>query len=296
MNSGNIFVKFLELYHGKYDYGNINGYSPIDTETIRIYISDGSAFDFSYYDDEDYELVQCDLELEYSAHRWRNFLHGLKRTVAIILLTFLLGSYTCGVYALCADVADTYVAADPIEVETVATEPETVPDFTESIETEEAPTDPIDISTEPSEEPQIEIEPETEPEPTETIPEISEEDVEMLACVIYTEVGGCCEDCCRYVGDVVLNRVNDPRFPDTIYEVLTQPRQYSTFSNGIKWPSRANNAYEAKYVERAYRIARELLEGKHSKLYGENYIWQAAFVQGKEGDGFWCCGTYYGKG
>ena len=45
---------------------------------------------------------------------------------------------------------------------------------------------------------------------------------EMLACGIYNEAGGdaCSDDCRRYVGDVMLNRVEDSRFPDTLEGVL----------------------------------------------------------------------------
>jgi spore germination cell wall hydrolase CwlJ-like protein len=121
-------------------------------------------------------------------------------------------------------------------------------------------------------------------------------DVEMLACVIYQEAGGnaSCDNCRKYVGDIVLNRVNDSRFPNSIYGVLTQKNQYGKFYyTGIVWPSRASNAGEAAAVDRAYRVARELLSGNHSKLYGAGYIWQAGFKQGS--DGFWCCGHYYAK-
>ena len=48
-------------------------------------------------------------------------------------------------------------------------------------------------------------------------------ETEMLACVIYQEVGGSkhCDECRRRVADVVLNRVADPRFPNSIEKVLT---------------------------------------------------------------------------
>lgn len=132
--------------------------------------------------------------------------------------------------------------------------------------------------------------------PEETEPVIDPNDLEMLACVIYQEAGGnrSCDDCRRYVGDIVLNRVEHPDFPDTIEEVLTAPRQYGTlYITGIKWPERAKYDVEKEAVARAYRIAEELLSGQHSKLYGEGYIWQAKFIQGTEG--FWCCGHWYGR-
>lgn len=122
------------------------------------------------------------------------------------------------------------------------------------------------------------------------------EDLELLACVIYQEAGGdACSDLCRFmVGDVVLNRVADSRFPDNIEEVLTQRGQYGTFSKtGVVWPARASNPGEAAAVERAYDIASRLLSGEHSKLYDAGYIWQAEFIQGK--DVIEVDGTYFGR-
>jgi spore germination cell wall hydrolase CwlJ-like protein len=118
----------------------------------------------------------------------------------------------------------------------------------------------------------------------------------MLACVIYQEAGGdaTCDECRYRVADVVLNRVADSRFPNTMYEVLTAPRQYGRFHwTGIVWPSRASAETEKHAVERAYKVAEEVLNGRHSELYGQGYIWQAEFVQGT--DGFWCCGHFYGR-
>lgn len=120
-------------------------------------------------------------------------------------------------------------------------------------------------------------------------------EVEMLACAIYNEAGGdACSDLCRYyVGDVILNRVADPRFPDTIEGVLTAPGQYGRFSKtGIVWPKRASNPGEAHAVQRAYDTAYDLLSGNHSELYGAGYVWQAEFSQGS---GFWLDGLYFGK-
>ena len=122
------------------------------------------------------------------------------------------------------------------------------------------------------------------------------DDVEMLACVIYQEAGGdaCCDDCRRRVADIVLNRVADDRFPNTIYDVLTQYNQYGRFYwTGVVWADRSDNPYEADAVERAKRIAEEVLNGQHSDVYGNGYIWQAGFVQGS--DGFWHCGHFYGR-
>ena len=150
----------------------------------------------------------------------------------------------------------------------------------------------------PSEEtPDMPSEPVEAPEANEIESDISEDDVELLACVIYQEAGSdaVCDDCRRRVADVVLNRVESEYFPDTIYEVLMQPSQYGAYSmTGIVWPERASYETEAHAVERARQIAREVLNGQHSDLYGDGYIWQAGFEQGSQG--FWDCGMYFGKG
>lgn len=119
----------------------------------------------------------------------------------------------------------------------------------------------------------------------EPVEEPDPQDVEYLACVIYCEAGSdtISDETRRMVGDVVLNRVDDPRFPNTIEDVLLQKSQYGRFHwTGIVWPSRADSDAEKHAVDRAYRIARELLTGEHSALYGQGYIWQAEFRQGSE--------------
>ena len=119
-------------------------------------------------------------------------------------------------------------------------------------------------------------------------------DLELLALVIYQEAGAdyISDETRLMVGNVVLNRVADSRYPDTIEEVLLQPRQYGRLSwTGIKWPDRVTDPYEAHAVERAYRLAQELLEGK--RVLPEDVIFQAEFSQGTETvayqDGMYFC-------
>lgn len=119
---------------------------------------------------------------------------------------------------------------------------------------------------------------------------------EMMACLIYQEAGGdeYSDECRVDVGDVALNRVEDSRFPGTLYEVMTAPYQYGTlWKTGIVWPERAGREEEAHAVERAYRIADQLLAGEHGPLYGAGYVFQAEFEQGS--DGFWLDGMYFGR-
>lgn len=122
-----------------------------------------------------------------------------------------------------------------------------------------------------------------EPEPVEEEATYDPNELEMMAIVIYQEAGGdACSDTTRkMVGDVVLNRMMDPRFPDTMYGVLTAPNQY-LMENGVYWPERASYPGEQHAVQRAYRIAEELLTGSHSEIYGKGYVWQAEFYQGTD--------------
>ncbi len=62
--------------------------------------------------------------------------------------------------------------------------------------------------------------------------EVSEEDEYRLACVVYFEAGNQCYDGKLAVANVVLNRVRDPLFPDTILDVIAQPGQFSPYYTG----------------------------------------------------------------
>lgn len=202
-------------------------------------------------------------------------------------------------------IVETTTETEPVEEVTEPVIEETVEPEVEEVVTEpeiEAETTTPDPKPEPK--PEVETEPEVE-QPSETPSEPETDDGEstvdpsareMLALVIYQEAGGNthCDECRRRVADVVLNRVADPRFPNTIYGVLTAPSQYGRLHwTGLVWPSRANNAGEKNAVARAYRIAEEVLNGQHSELYGQGYVWQAEFVQGSSG--FWHCGHFFGK-
>lgn len=125
-------------------------------------------------------------------------------------------------------------------------------------------------------------------------PAYTEEELEILAIIIYQEAGGdrCSDDTRRKVGSVFLNRVASPYFPDAFEEVATGERQYGTlYLTGIKWPDRATNPQEAHAVERAYRIAEELLLS--GSILPPNVIWQAEFPQGEgtycHQDGIYFC-------
>ena len=68
--------------------------------------------------------------------------------------------------------------------------------------------------------------------PVEIQEEDYEADLQLLACLIEAEAGNQDLTGKRLVADVVLNRVADPRFPDTIPGVIFQPGQFSVVNNG----------------------------------------------------------------
>ena len=108
-------------------------------------------------------------------------------------------------------------------------------------------------------------------EQTEKEPPYSEEDLYYLSHVIHAEAGS---DCCtdehqKLVGMVVLNRVADERFPDTIKEVVLQPGQYACVSN---------KSFYLEPSERAVRNTIAVLNGEVD--CPENVIFQAEFPQG----------------
>lgn len=71
-------------------------------------------------------------------------------------------------------------------------------------------------------------EPPAEPEPEPRYEEITAEERELLACVVYAESNTEPIEGQIAVAQVVLNRVRSESFPDTVSEVIYQERQFST--------------------------------------------------------------------
>ena len=132
----------------------------------------------------------------------------------------------------------------------------------------------------------------TEPVTTETT-ELSkssytEDDLFYLAAAVCREAGGSSEEIQLLVANVVINRVNSSRYPNTIYGVLTQRMQYGTmWKYGISFPKWADQ----KVKDQCYSVARRILEGE--RVCPTNVVFQAEFKQGsgvyKEFDGFYFC-------
>lgn len=97
---------------------------------------------------------------------------------------------------------------------------------------------------------------------------VDENDLMLLAKLIYLENGSGSDEIQLLTGNVVLNRVASKKYPNTIKEVIYQKGQYSITSK-IK---------STKPSERAIKNARRLLEGE--RFCPSNVVYQSRFKQG----------------
>lgn len=107
---------------------------------------------------------------------------------------------------------------------------------------------------------------ETEAQPM----EYTEEDLYVLSHIIQCEAGYCEREMMEGVGSVVLNRVADERFPNTITEVVNQPGQYRPVTDGI--------FTSAQPTELVMEVSIDLLEW--GSKFPPEVVYQANFPQG----------------
>lgn len=69
---------------------------------------------------------------------------------------------------------------------------------------------------------------------------------ELLYALVQAEAGNQGLDGCRLVADVVLNRVADPQFPNTIEDVIYAPGQFSVVHNGALSKAHGNASQNVK--------------------------------------------------
>ena len=62
------------------------------------------------------------------------------------------------------------------------------------------------------------------------IDNLTDEEIDLICRIAYKEAGNQCEDGKRAVIEVIINRVMHEVFPDTIYDVLSAPTQFSTWA------------------------------------------------------------------
>lgn len=110
----------------------------------------------------------------------------------------------------------------------------------------------------------------------------NEEEISLLARLITAETGGTDEYLSYLTGSVVINRMNNPSFPDTLIGVIYQKNQYECTWNG--------HIYRP-YTDLAWEIAEELLT--YGTTIPENVLFQAEFQQAsgvyqKVGNTYFC--------
>ena len=94
-------------------------------------------------------------------------------------------------------------------------------------------------------------------------------DVRALAHLIYAEGNTLGEEGMLYVGSVVLNRVSNPYYPDTIQGVIFDKGQYACIDDGH---------YFNEPSARAYELAEVLIE--EGSVLPDYVLYQSEFVQG----------------
>lgn len=102
--------------------------------------------------------------------------------------------------------------------------------------------------------------------------ETNNADIDLLARLIMCEMGsdGHPDEQLYNVGSVVLNRVSDSRFPDTVHDVIYQSGQYA--------PAISGAIETVKPTERCYTIAKDLLS--NGSRLPASVVWQREEPQG----------------
>ena len=106
-------------------------------------------------------------------------------------------------------------------------------------------------------------------------PKYSENDLYVLSHVISAEAGNCGTEMLTAVGSVVLNRVADDRFPNTIEEVVfqTDPSvQYAPTVNGTYWNEPTEDAMEVAkmLLEEGSQLPADVIYQSNERI-GEYY-------------------------
>lgn len=98
----------------------------------------------------------------------------------------------------------------------------------------------------------------------------TDEDLYYLSHCMYAEATGEGSECMLAVGSVVLNRVKNKKYPNSIKEVIMQKNQYACVGSRL-WNQGAD--------KEAIKLAKELLE--NGSQLPSKVLYQAQFTQGK---------------
>ena len=93
----------------------------------------------------------------------------------------------------------------------------------------------------------------------------------ILALAIYREARGEPMQGKLAVGHVILNRVRDKRWPDTVRDVILQPWQFSAFNKNDSQSVVFPKAEYDKAWEESFAAAQEVLAGGADLTHGANH-------------------------
>lgn len=127
-------------------------------------------------------------------------------------------------------------------------------------------------------EPQETVPQETVPEDELPTPWYTQQDIDIIASVVYNEAGvGTTERHKELVAAVLVNRVLSDKFPNTVYECVVQPLQY--YAPYAQYGSYyMNRAMQSDIWTYCCEIAERALKGEVE--CPENVLYQANFAQG----------------
>lgn len=89
--------------------------------------------------------------------------------------------------------------------------------------------------------------------------EYTEEEIDMMTAICYREARGEGIEGMRLVADVILNRVDSGNFPNTIKEVIAEPRQFSTYDEDDMTEDLTIDCYGAVLAELDQRTDPDIL-------------------------------------
>lgn len=126
-------------------------------------------------------------------------------------------------------------------------------------------------TTKPPPKPTAKPTPKTTPKPTPAPKTYAQSDLDLLARVVYAEAGSdwCSDEMQLLVANVVINRMHDSRFPNTLRGVIYQRGQYQS----------AHTLGHVKPNARAIRNAKRVLSGE--RFCPAKVVWQSESRQGK---------------
>lgn len=100
-------------------------------------------------------------------------------------------------------------------------------------------------------------------------------DMEIIATVVYNEAGyGCSDRHMELVAGVIYNRLKSDLFPDTIYEIVTAPKQYHPLyanPNSVYGQLARNSDKWAKCLEIAERALRGDIDCPDTVFFQANF-------------------------